>query len=183
MKTDKVRWTVASPDGVPIAPETYPSEDAAQKALAAWCGRYEAQGYYASVSGRIALADLPGRCRVESDETPDAKFTRIAQEIKSNADWRALLAGTYDDELTALDEIAKHYGGENTHTGGNIYVVLIALGLHDVMAISAETLCRYHSEMLTNPYEIFWEPENYISESATEVRARDAQRYAMRTGF
>jgi hypothetical protein len=169
MKTDRVRWTVVSPDGVPIAPETYPSEAAARKALAAWCGRYEAQGYYASVSGRIALADLPGRCRVESDETPNAKFARIAQEIKSNADWRALLAGTYDDELTALDEIAKHYGGKNTHTGGNIYVVLIALGPHDVTAVSAEALCRYHSETLTDPYEIFSEPENYISNSAVSL--------------
>ena len=169
MKTDRICWTVVSPDGVPIAPETYSSEDAARKALAAWCGRYEAQGYYASVSGRIALADLPDRCRLESDETPDAKFARIAQEIKSNADWRALLAGTCDDELTALDEIAKHYGGENTHTGGNIYVVLIPLGPHDVMAVSAEAVCRYHSEMLTDSYESFCEPENYISESAVSL--------------
>ena len=169
MKTDRIRWTVVSPDGIPITPETHATEEAAREALAAWCRRYEAQGHYAAVDGRITLADLPGRCRIESDETPDAKFARIAQEIKSNADWRALLAGTYDDELTAFDEIAKHYGGENTHTCGNIYVVLIALGPHDVMAVSAEALCRYHSEMLTDPYEIFWEPENYISESAVSL--------------
>ena len=68
----------------------------------------------------------------ENSETPEAKFARIAEEIKKNADWRALLAGTYDDELQALDEIARHYGGETWHTGGNIYVrPVLPLGPHE----------------------------------------------------
>ena len=58
---------------------------------------------------------------MKKDETVDAKFARIAEEIRTNSDWRALLAGTYDDELTALDEIAKHYGGESWNTGGGIF--------------------------------------------------------------
>jgi hypothetical protein len=163
MKTDRVRWTVVSPDGVPIAPETYPSEDAAREALAAWCGRYEAQGYYASVSGRIALADLTRRCRVESDETPNAKFARIAQEIKNNADWRALLAGTYDDELTALEEIAKHYVGESWNTGGGIYVAVLPLGPHDAMAVTGEVICHYHNAKATSMSEVFDDPDNDTS--------------------
>ena len=118
------------------------------------------------------MANEPGNDEeITPDEalTPDMKFARIAEEIRTNADWRALLAGTYDDELAALEEIAKHYGGENTHTGGNIYVVLIALGPHDVMAVSAEAMCRYHDEELTEAYEIFWKPESYISESAVSL--------------
>ena len=52
--------------------------------------------------------------------TPDEKFKQIAAEIKANADWRALLAGTRADELAALEEIAKHYeGGQTLDTGGN----------------------------------------------------------------
>jgi hypothetical protein len=169
MKTDRVHWTVLSPDGVPIAPGTYPSEEAARKALAVWCKRFEAQGYYAAVNGRIALSDLPGRCRIESDETPDVKFARIADEIKSNADWRALLAGTYDDELTALDEIAKHYGGESWNTGGGIYVAVLPLGLHDALAVTGECICRYHNAKATSMSEVFDEPDNDTSEGCVSL--------------
>jgi hypothetical protein len=35
----------------------------------------------------------------ENSETPDAKFARIAEEIKKNAYWRALLAGTHDERV------------------------------------------------------------------------------------
>jgi hypothetical protein len=169
MKTDRVRWTVLSPDGVPIAPETYPSEEAARKALAAWCKRFEAQGYYAAVDGRIALADLPGRCRIESDETPDAKFLRIAQEIKGNADWRAMLAGTYADELKTLDEIAKRYGGESWNTGGGMYVAVLPLGQHDAMGVSAEVMCRYHNAKATSMGDVFDEPDNDTSEGCISL--------------
>lgn len=169
MKTDRVRWTVLSPDGVPIAPETYPSEDAARTALAAWCRRFEAQGYYAAVDGRIAIDDLQGRCRIESDETPDAKFARIADEIKSNADWRALLAGTYDDEMVALDEIAKKYAGEVWNTGGNIYVAVLPLGPHDALAVTGEVICRYHNAKATSMSEVFDEPDNDTSEGMVSL--------------
>jgi hypothetical protein len=169
MKTDRVRWTVLSPDGVPIAPETYPSEEAARKALAAWCRRFEGQGYYAAVDGRIALADLPGRCRIESDETPDAKFARIADEIKTNADWRALLAGTHDDEMVALDEIAKKYAGEVWNTGGNIYVAVLPLGPHDALAVTGEVICHYHNAKATSMSEVFDEPDNDTSQGCVSL--------------
>jgi hypothetical protein len=169
MKTDRVRWTVVSPDGVPIAPETYPSEEAARKALAAWCGRYEAQGYYASVSGRIALADLPGRCRIESDEEPAMKFARIADEIRTNADWRALLAGTFDDEMVALDEIAKKYAGEVWNTGGGIYVAVLPIGPNDALAVTGEVICHYHNEKATSMSEVFDEPDNDTSEGMVSL--------------
>jgi hypothetical protein len=99
----------------------------------------------------------------------DMKFARIADEIKTNKRWRKLLAGDWREEQRALEQIAKRYGGENTHTGGNIYVVLVPLSPHDVMAVSAEAMCRYHDEKLTDAYEIFWEPDNYISESAVSL--------------
>jgi hypothetical protein len=100
---------------------------------------------------------------------PAAKFSRIAAEIKANADWRALLAGTGADVLAALDEIAKRYSGENTNTGGGIYVVLIALTPHDVMAVSSEAMSRYHDDELTDPYDIFSKPENFVRESAISL--------------
>jgi len=164
-----VCWSVVSPDGIPITPETHPTEEAAREALAAWCRRYEAQGYYAAVDGRITLADLPGRCRIESDETPDAKFARIAQEIKTNADWRALLAGTYDDELLALEEIAKRYGGESWNTGGGIYVAVLPLGPHDCMGVTGECICRYHNAKATSMSEVFDAPENDASDGCVSL--------------
>ena len=80
-----------------------------------------------------------------------------------------MLAGTYADELKALDEIAKRYGGENTHTGGNVYVVLIPLSSHDCMGVSPEVICRYTNSKLTEPYDIFWDPENDTSEGAISL--------------
>ncbi len=103
------------------------------------------------------------------DETVEAKFARIADEIKTNTDWRALLAGTYDDELTALDEIAKHYGGESWHTGGNIYVAVIPLGPHDAMGVTAEVVCRYTNSKATSMEDVFWEPENNTSDGSISL--------------
>lgn len=102
-------------------------------------------------------------------ETPDAKFARIAQEIRTNADWRALLAGTYQDELLALDEIAKHYGGECWNTGGNIYVAVLPLGPHDAMGVTGEVICRYTNSKTTDIGEIFNEPENDTSEGCVSL--------------
>jgi hypothetical protein len=64
-KVKKVRYDVISPDGFSIHREgTFPSVAAAKKALALWAKRYESQGYYSSVRGRIALKDLPSYCRI-----------------------------------------------------------------------------------------------------------------------
>ncbi len=101
--------------------------------------------------------------------TPDEKFARIAAEIKTTADWRALLAGTYDDELLALDEIAKRYGGQSWNTGGGIYVAVIPLGPHDAMGVTGEVICRYHNSKATTVEEVFDEPENDTSEGAISL--------------
>jgi hypothetical protein len=61
---ENVKFTVLSPDGVPIAPEEYGARAEAEAALAAWYGRFTQQGYYAAVGERISLADLPGRCSI-----------------------------------------------------------------------------------------------------------------------
>jgi hypothetical protein len=104
-----------------------------------------------------------------TNETQDEKFARIAEEIRSNADWRALLAGTYNDELTALDEIAKQYGGENWHTGGGIYVAVLPLGPHDCMGVTGEVICRYHNSRATCMADVFDEPENDTSEGCVSL--------------
>lgn len=101
--------------------------------------------------------------------TPNEKFARIADEIASNPDWRALLAGTYDDELLALDEIAKHYGGESWNTGGGVYVAVLPLGPHDCMGVTGEVICRYHNAKATSIEEVFYEPENDTSEGCVSL--------------
>lgn len=60
-----MRFQVISPDGLPIAPRTFASRAAAERARDRWCARFEAQGYYAAVGRRIALADLPAACTID----------------------------------------------------------------------------------------------------------------------
>ena len=105
----------------------------------------------------------------QPEEKPDTKFRRIAQEIVANKDWRKLLAGEHGDEMKALDDIAKHYGGENMNTGGGIYVAVIPLGPHDCMGVSAEAVCRYTNSKATSMEEVFWEPENDTSEGCISL--------------
>ena len=102
-------------------------------------------------------------------ESPREKFARIAAEIKANADWRALLAGTYDDELAALEEIAKHYGGESWNTGGGVYVAVLPLGPHDVLAVTAEVICHYHNANAASMSDVFDEPDNDTSEGCVSL--------------
>jgi hypothetical protein len=106
---------------------------------------------------------------MEREETPDVKFLRIAGEIVANKRWRRLLAGEYADEITALDEIAKHYGGENMNTGGNIHVAVIPLGPHDCMGVTAEVVCHYHNSKATGIDDVFWEPENDPSDGCISL--------------
>jgi hypothetical protein len=62
MKTKK-RFDVLSPDGFSIdRVDTYSSRKKAIAAFEVWKKRYEAQGYYSSNRGRIALEDLADCC-------------------------------------------------------------------------------------------------------------------------
>lgn len=61
----KQNFDVFSPDGFPIHPtDTYKTKKEAESALKQWVKRYETQGYYSSVKGRISLKDLPGCCKI-----------------------------------------------------------------------------------------------------------------------
>ncbi len=104
-----------------------------------------------------------------TDENIEANFTRIAQQIKANERWRKLLAGEYADEMKALDEIAKHYGGENWHTGGGVYVVVNRLGEHELMGVSPECVCFYRNSKSTEIEDIFYEPENDTGEGIVSL--------------
>src|ERR1035441_7182950 len=90
-------------------------------------------------------------------ENLDAKFRRIADEIVANKNWRRLLAGEDADELKALDEIAKHYGGESWNTGGGIHVAFIPLGPHDAMGVTGEVFGHYHNSKPTRVEDLFHE--------------------------
>jgi hypothetical protein len=63
-----VRYRIISPDGLPCTLRPVRSLHQAEVALTAWCARYVMQGYYSAVDGRIDLADLPSRCRIEPVE-------------------------------------------------------------------------------------------------------------------
>jgi hypothetical protein len=140
--------------------------------------------YYRSVLDRLGVtvpeemfatvesdqrAKVGNRVVYHSGETPEKKFRRIADEIVANKTWRKLLAGEYADELKALDEIAKHYGGQNMNTGGNVYVAVIPLGPHDAMGVSAEVVCRYTNSKATCVEDVFDEPENDTSEGCISL--------------
>ena len=63
MANKKVKYDILSPDGFSIDfSATYSSMKAAKKAFETWKKRFEAQGYYSSNSGRIALEDLEEYC-------------------------------------------------------------------------------------------------------------------------
>jgi hypothetical protein len=68
-----MKFTVLSPDGIPIWPDLYNTQAEAQAALAKWCKRFERQGYYAAVDGRIALDELPHRCQIVREERRHGK--------------------------------------------------------------------------------------------------------------
>ncbi len=59
-----IRFTVHSPDGFSISPDSYESEAQARLAYKQWARRYEIQGYYSSCNGRIALQDLQSNCQL-----------------------------------------------------------------------------------------------------------------------
>ena len=61
----KARFEVLSPDGILIAPRTWATREQAEAALTQWCERFEIQGYYAAVNGRITLADLRAACEIK----------------------------------------------------------------------------------------------------------------------
>lgn len=106
---------------------------------------------------------------MKNDETVEARFARIAGEIKTNADWRALLAGTYDDEMVALEEIAKKYAGEVWQTGGGIYVAVLPLGPHDCIGVTGEVIAHYFNSKATCVEDVFYEPENDTSEGCVSL--------------
>lgn len=63
MAKSKKRYDILSPDGISIHfSDTYKSIEEAKTAFENWKKRYEAQGYYSSNKGRIALEDLECHC-------------------------------------------------------------------------------------------------------------------------
>lgn len=64
-KKPSTKIQVLSPDGFTIDFEknSYKDSAAADKAFDAWAKRFEAQGYYSSNRGRIALSELKSYCR------------------------------------------------------------------------------------------------------------------------
>lgn len=65
MANKKKRFDVISPDGFSINfSGTYKSVEDAQKGFKNWKKRFELQGYYSSVRGRISLDELEQYCRI-----------------------------------------------------------------------------------------------------------------------
>jgi hypothetical protein len=58
-------FVVLSPDELPIDTVVFTSRQSAERALARWCRRFTAQGFYAAVDGRIPLDELPARCHIQ----------------------------------------------------------------------------------------------------------------------
>ena len=61
----KQRFNILSPDGFSIHhSDTYVSPEKAWEAFDEWKKRYETQGYYSSVGGRIPLDELKDHCKL-----------------------------------------------------------------------------------------------------------------------
>jgi hypothetical protein len=62
--------TVTGPDGIPIREKPFTSREAAKRGVAQLFAqlfaRFEAQGYYAGVDGRLAVEEIAGRCTIEA---------------------------------------------------------------------------------------------------------------------
>jgi len=59
----EIKWVVISPDGLPISFDKWNSREDAETGFNEWLKRFEGQGYYSSVKGRIALQDVQEACR------------------------------------------------------------------------------------------------------------------------
>jgi hypothetical protein len=60
------KFDVLSPDGFSIHPiDVYDTPEDAKLAIAEWIKRYEKQGYYSSVKGRIPLDELESWCKLK----------------------------------------------------------------------------------------------------------------------
>ena len=60
----KPKWQVISPDGFPIGPDDYKTEQDAKDALEKWLLRYKEQGYYSANYGRIPYDQIKGNCEI-----------------------------------------------------------------------------------------------------------------------
>lgn len=70
-------FEMLSPDGFSISfDEVYANEKAAEEAFTVWAKRFEAQGYYSSNRGRIALSQLRAAC---TTYTSFLRLTRIGR--------------------------------------------------------------------------------------------------------
>lgn len=76
-------YDILSPDGFPIHPvEIYPTPEAAWEAFEEWKKRFQAQGYYSSNRGRIALDRLKDYCElVECDDESGYETDEVEELI------------------------------------------------------------------------------------------------------
>ena len=58
------KFTVLSPDGIPIREKRFASREAAERGIKEFVARFRVQGYYAGVNGRLAVEEIAGRCTI-----------------------------------------------------------------------------------------------------------------------
>ena len=57
-------YQILSPDELPISMQNYATKELAFLGFYAWKKRFEKQGYYSSLEGRIELEDLVHECQL-----------------------------------------------------------------------------------------------------------------------
>jgi len=78
MAKKKIEFSVFSPDGFGISPDTFKTEKEAMAAFKQWAKRYNAQGYYGSCYGRIALKDLQSKCLLVTIENGKESYKPLS---------------------------------------------------------------------------------------------------------
>lgn len=99
MKQDNEKYQIFSPDGLPITDEPFENRQAALNYIPQWRERFEHQGYYKAISGRIPLEELTGRLTI----VPDSEAVEVMDEInRRQTTWS-------DGALARLMEYAEDY--------------------------------------------------------------------------
>ena len=73
-------YDILSPDGFPITPEPFNSEQEAWAAASEWCQRFERQGHYRTNEWeRIPFEKLRFHLRLLESESLDARMSNVAR--------------------------------------------------------------------------------------------------------
>jgi len=130
MKPDNEKYQIISPDGLPITDEPFVSRQAALNYIPQWRERFEHQGYYKAIGGRIPLDELTGRLTI----VPDSEAVEVMETInRQQTTWN-------DNALAQLMENAEDFVRITMSRFGEVHPTLLMAGPNGVSGFSRPDL-------------------------------------------